>query len=58
MDWSTPLMWMHSHGQQRYRWTPILLGGIGCVIAVAIANFTSVKSIKKLDLVEVLKERE
>jgi len=35
-----------------------IIGGIGCVIAVAIANFTSVKSIKKLDLVEVLKERE
>ena len=35
-----------------------IIGGVGCIIAVAIANFTSVKAIKKLDLVEVLKERE
>ena len=35
-----------------------IIGAIGCIIAVAIANFTSVKAIKKLDLVEVLKERE
>jgi putative ABC transport system permease protein len=35
-----------------------IIGAIGCIIAVAIANLTSVKAIKKLDLVEVLKERE
>ncbi|PKM67874.1 MAG: hypothetical protein CVU95_04295 [Firmicutes bacterium HGW-Firmicutes-2] len=35
-----------------------LIGAAGCMLAVAFANLTSVKAIKKLDLVEVLKERE
>jgi len=34
------------------------IGAIGCMLAVAFANLTSIKAIKKLDLVEVLKERE
>jgi len=35
-----------------------LIGIVGCVVAVAFSNLTSVRTIKKLDLVEVLKERE
>lgn len=35
-----------------------IIGAIGCILAVAFSNMTSVKAIKKLDLVEVLKERE
>ncbi|PKM58612.1 MAG: hypothetical protein CVU98_00240 [Firmicutes bacterium HGW-Firmicutes-3] len=34
------------------------IGAAGCMLAVAFANLTSIKAIKKLDLVEVLKERE
>ncbi len=35
-----------------------LLGVIGCVAAVAFSNLSTVRSIKRLDMVEVLKERE
>lgn len=35
-----------------------VIAAIGCVLAVLFANLSSVKTIKKLDLVEVLKERE
>lgn len=35
-----------------------LMGVLGCVLAVLFSNLSSVKAIKKLDLVEVLKERE
>lgn len=35
-----------------------LLGVIGCILAVAFSNMSTVRAIKKLSMVEVLKERE
>lgn len=35
-----------------------VMGIVGCVFAVFLSNLSTVKAIKKLDLVEVLKERE
>ncbi len=35
-----------------------IIGAVGCALAVAFSNMTSVRAIKRLDMVEVLKERE